>query len=131
MKFIFKPYYFAIFYLLLLIEIAIAVLLKGGFIRHTFGDFLAVILMYCFIKSFIEIKPVIVALVVLIIAFGIEFLQRYNILEVFNLQDNKFAATVFGTSFSYQDLLAYSLGTIFSLIIDLLISKNNIKYELN
>jgi len=131
MKFIFKPYYFAIFYLLLLIEIAIAVLLKGGFIRHTFGDFLAVILMYCFLKSFIEIKPVIVALVVLIIAFGIEFLQRYNILEVFNLQDNKFAATVFGTSFSYKDLLAYSLGAIFSLIIDLLISKNNIKYELN
>lgn len=123
MKTTFKPYYFAIFYTLLLIEIAIALLLKDGFIRHTFGDFLVVILLYCFIKSFIDIKPIPLALIVLLIAFAIEFLQLANILEYFNLRNNKFMATVFGTSFSIQDLVAYTLGAMFAFITDLIINK--------
>lgn len=127
MKTHFKPYYFAVFYTLLLIEIAIALLLKGGFIRHTFGDFLAVILLYCFIKSFIEIKPILLALIVLAFAFVIEFLQLANTLEYLNLRDNKFIATVFGTSFSIQDLIAYTLGAIFSFVIDSIITKKRIK----
>ena len=73
MSYKFQPFYFAVFYTLLLIEIAIALLLKDGFIRHTFGDFLVVILLYCFIKSFINIKPLPLAITVLLIAFAIVF----------------------------------------------------------
>jgi len=129
MKLTFKPYYFAAFYSLLLIEIAIALLLKGGFIRHTFGDFLVVILLYCFIKSFVKIKSYFVALFVLFIAFTIEYLQLYNILEVFDLHNNKLATIIFGTSFSYQDLIAYTLGVCFAITIDLFIIKKRIKHE--
>lgn len=123
----FKPYYFAAFYILILIEIAIALLLKSGFIRHTFGDFLATILLYCFIKSFIKMKSVAVAVIVLVIAYVIEFLQLYNVLVYLNLRDNKFVATVLGTSFSIEDLIAYSLGAITILAIDLLMIKNSTK----
>lgn len=130
MKITFHPYYFAAFYTLLLIEIAIALLLKDGFIRHTFCDFLVVILLYCFIKSFLDIKPIILALIVLLIAFTIEFLQLANILDYLNLKDNKLIATVFGTSFSIQDLIAYTLGAVFSISTDLIINKN-IKNENN
>ncbi|WP_299386759.1 DUF2809 domain-containing protein [uncultured Lacinutrix sp.] len=129
MKTTFQPYYFASFYLLLLIEIAIAIFLKGGFIRHTFGDFLSVILIYCFIKSFLNIKPILVAVLVLAIAFIIEFLQLANILEFLNLRDNRLIATILGTSFSIQDLIAYTLGTIFILITDISINKKSIKNE--
>ena len=127
MKTTFQPYYFAVFYTLLLIEIAIALFLKGGFIRHTFGDFLSVIVLYCLIKSFIDIRPIILAVIVLLIAFAIEFLQLANILEYLNLRDNTFIATVFGTSFSIQDLIAYTLGTVFIMVTDLIISKRTSK----
>ncbi|WP_452223733.1 ribosomal maturation YjgA family protein [Lacinutrix chionoecetis] len=131
MKLTFKPYYFAVFYSLLLIEIAIALFLDDGFIRHTFGDFLVVILLYAFIKSFVTMQSYLVALLVLFIAFVIECLQLYNVLEIFSLQENTFFKTVFGISFSYQDLLAYTLGALFSFIADSLIIKKNSTYEFN
>jgi hypothetical protein len=127
MKTTFQPYYFAVFYSLLLIEIAIALFLKTGFIRHTFGDFLCVILLYCFIKSFIEIKPLLLAVIVILIAFFIEFLQLANILKFLNLRDNKLISTILGTSFSIQDLIAYTLGTVFILLTDILINKKHNK----
>ena len=124
MKTYFQPYYFDAFYILLLTETAIALFLKSGFIRHTFGDFLVVILLYCFIKSFIKTKPIAIALIVLLIAYAIEFLQLYNILDYIGLRDNKFVSIVLGTSFSIEDLIAYSLGVICMVSIDLLIIKN-------
>ena len=80
--------YLIITLLLFLIEALIAIFLKSGFIRHTFGDFLCVILLYCFFKSFIEGHHFKIAISVLILSFSIEFLQLTNYLELFNLQDN-------------------------------------------
>ena len=54
--------------ILFLIETLIAIYLKTGFIRHTFGDFLCVILLYCFFKSFIEGHHFKIAISVLVIA---------------------------------------------------------------
>lgn len=122
----FQPYYFAAFYILLLVEIAIALFLKSGFIRYTVGDFLAVILLYCFIKSFFEIKIIYNAIIVLAIAYIIEFLQLYNFIDYLNLRDNKLIRTILGSSFSIQDLIAYSLGVISIVYIDFKTLKNNI-----
>lgn len=98
--------------LLFLLEALIAVYLKTGFIRHTVGDFLVVILIYCFFKIFIEDNHLIIALSVLAFAFIIEFLQLTNYLELFNLQDNYLAKLILGSSFHISDLVAYTLGII-------------------
>lgn len=119
----FQPYYFAAFYSLLLIEIAIALFLKSGFIRFTVGDFLCVILLYCFIKSFIEAKIIYTAILVLLTSYFIEFAQLFNLLDYLNLRGNRFASLILGTSFSIQDLMAYSLGVICITFIDLKTSK--------
>lgn len=111
--------YFAIFTLLLITEIAIALFLKTGFIRYTFGDFLVVILMYSFFKSFINIKSITLALAVLGIAFLIEFLQLVNMLSWINLQNNHLARLIFGSTFQISDLIAYTLGMLTFLIIDI------------
>ena len=108
----FNKTYFIIFILTFIIEACIAYFLKSGFIRHTFGDFLVVIMLYCLIKSFINIKPIIAALVVLIISFVIEFLQLTLFLEWLNIQDNTFAKTILGSTFNFSDLVAYTLGVI-------------------
>lgn len=114
----FNKNYFIIFLIIFFIEVCIAYFLKTGFIRHTFGDFLAVILLYSLIKSFIIIKPLVATLIVLTISFTIEFLQLTPFLEWMNLQDNVYAKIVLGSTYQFSDLVAYSFGALFILIIE-------------
>lgn len=112
-----KPF-FTLSILLFSSEVCIAAFLTKGFIRHTFGDFLVVILMYCIIRSFMKTKPIYIASTVLIIAFGIEFLQLYNLLEYLNLSDNTLATIILGSTFETSDLVAYTFGIISIYLID-------------
>jgi len=118
MKFQFNKLYFVYFLILLIIEVAIAIFIKEGFIRSTFGDFLVVMLIYCFVNSFIKAKPIYMALVVLIFAYVIEFLQLFQILKTLNLENNKILVTVFGSTFQMSDLIFYTLGVVTILIIE-------------
>lgn len=118
LKFQFNKLYFVYFMILLIIEVAIAVFIKEGFIRSTFGDFLVVMLIYCFVNSIIKAKHIYIALGVLIFAYVIEFLQLFQLLKTLNLQDNKILATVFGNTFQMSDLIFYTLGVLTILIIE-------------
>lgn len=118
LKFQFNKLYFVYFVILLIIEVAIAIFIKEGFIRSSFGDFLVVMLIYCFVNSFIKAKSITIAIGVLIFAFIIEFLQLFQILKSLNLQNNKILATVFGNTFQMSDLIFYTLGVITILIIE-------------
>ena len=118
MNFKFNLFNFLLFLLLFVIEIVIAIYLKQGFIRHTFGDFLVVIMLYYFIKSFIKTKSIYIALVVLIFVYCVEFLQLLNILDYLNLRQNTLATLILGSHFSVQDLIAYTLGVISIYIIN-------------
>jgi len=115
--------YLALTLVLFAIEALIAIYLKTGFIRHTFGDFLVVILLYCFFKSSIKGHPFKIALTVLLIAFIVEFLQLTNYLEYFNLHDNYLATLILGSTFQISDLVAYTLGIITVIIIEYKIYK--------
>lgn len=118
MKLTFNKKYFIAFLLLFLTEVAIAYFLKSGFIRHTVGDFLVVILMYCFLRSFVKMNPFILAGITLSIAYFIEFLQMTTFLEVLGWEHNRWANLIFGNSFSVQDLVAYTLGVAVVYYID-------------
>lgn len=118
MKLKFNIYYFVVFIVLFAIETLIAIYLKEGFIRHTFGDYLVVILLYCFFKSIIKDKWFQVALAVLVFSYLIEFLQLTKLLEVLNLQDNTMGRIVLGSTFSISDLIAYTFGIITILIFE-------------
>jgi len=110
--------YLGIALVLLIVEIGIAVFLTSGFIRHTFGDYLVVILVYAVIRGFTNSNIKAAALVSLSIAFGVELLQLTPILEILHLQQHTLARVVFGTHFSFSDLAAYSLGIASVLIIE-------------
>lgn len=118
MKIQFNINYFIGFLTLLLAEALIASYLSEGFIRFTFGDFLVVILIYCFIKSFLNIKPTPTAIGVLIFAFAVEFSQLFNLIELFNLQNNQIARLILGSTFQIGDLVSYTLGVITIIIIE-------------
>ena len=108
--FAFNKKYFLLFLIVFATEVLIALYVEDDFVRPYLGDVLVVILMYCFVKSFLEIKVEIAALLVLLFAFFIEFCQYLNIVEHLNLRDNAIARTVLGTSFSWLDMLTYFIG---------------------
>ena len=112
----FNPNYFISFMLLLIIELFITQ--TTGFLRHTFGDFLATIGMYCFIKSFYNIAPFKLGIGVLLFSFMIEFLQAASFLKFIQLDNNTTANILLGNTFSYNDLIAYTIGVLCIIIID-------------
>ena len=104
--------------LILLVFTELLITQTTGFIRHTFGDFLAAIGVYCFVKSFFNIAPIKLGIGVLVFSFIVEFLQLTSFLEITGLSQNRAASIMFGSTFSYGDLLAYTLGVITIVFID-------------
>ncbi|GAA3610746.1 DUF2809 domain-containing protein [Flavivirga amylovorans] len=119
----FNKTYLIITLIIFTIEVLIATYLKYGFIRYTFGDYLVVILLYCFIKSFFKAAPIIVAIPVLIFSYIIELLQLINILDMLNLNNDYLLKLILGSTFHTSDLIAYTLGIISVLIIEYGITK--------
>ncbi|MGG6230925.1 DUF2809 domain-containing protein [Tenacibaculum sp. SDUM215027] len=112
----FQSKYFLAFIFLLILEILIAQ--TSGFIRHTFGDFLVVILLFYFVKSFCIFSNKTIGLSVLLFAYIVEFLQLTPLLSLLSLENNRMAVIIFGATFSIGDLVAYTLGVIIVLLIE-------------
>ncbi|HPW98047.1 MAG TPA: DUF2809 domain-containing protein [Flavobacterium sp.] len=106
----FNQNYFIAFSLLLFTEIFIALYVNDSFIRPYFGDYLVVILIYCFVMSILVFSKWKTAFYVLFFAFVVEFLQYLDCIKELGLQNNKFAKIIIGTSFSWHDVLCYILG---------------------
>lgn len=102
--------YFLGFIILLVIEILIAKYVQDDFIRPYLGDFLVVILIYCFLMAVSNISIAKGLLIVLLFSFAVEFFQLINIVKVLQYQPPKIIMIVLGSSFSAWDLLAYVLG---------------------
>ena len=98
--------------ILFAIEVFIAIVIPNdSFIRHSFGDFLVVILLYCLVKSFVIIDNKLLAIGVWLFSFVIEFAQYFHLVDILEIH-NKIVRIVIGTSFSVSDLLMYTLGCI-------------------
>lgn len=110
MKFGFKKNYLMLFSLLFVIEVFIALFVNDNFILPYLGDYLVVILIYCFVMNFVNRDKYKIAFGVLIFAFAVEFLQYIDFITIVGLQNNKLAQTVIGTSFSFEDGLLYFLA---------------------
>ena len=96
--------------ILFAIEVFIAIVIPSdSFIRHSFGDFLVVILLYCLVKSFVIVDNKSLAIGVWLFSFAVEFAQYFHLVDILEIH-NKIVRTVIGTSFSMSDLLMYTLG---------------------
>ena len=120
----FQKKYFFLTLALLVIEILIAVFVKDAIIRPYIGDFLVVILIYCFFKSFLNIPVLPLAISVLLFAYLIEILQYFKLIELLGLQDYKIIRIILGSSFSWLDMLAYTMGVIVVVIEEKKLKRN-------
>ena len=96
--------------ILFVTEVLIAAFLDDRIIRPYVGDVLVVILIYCFIRSFLNTPVVPTAIATLIFAYIIEVLQYIRLVTRLGLEENTLARTVMGTSFEWVDMVAYTLG---------------------
>jgi hypothetical protein len=123
----FEPVYFILAVILFVVEVLIALFVHDHFIRPYVGDVLVVILIYCFVKSFLNTPVLPTALSVLIFSFLIEGLQFVNIVERLGLRDSVILSTVIGTSFAWIDVIAYIAGIATVLFIEKVILNRNSK----
>jgi uncharacterized protein DUF2809 len=112
--------YFGLAVLLFGIEVLIALFVKDRIIRPYVGDVLVVMLIYCFVKSFLQLPVVATAIGVLLFAYGIEALQFFNFIEMIGLENCEIARVVLGHSYEFVDLLAYTLGILLVLSVEFL-----------
>ncbi|PTB96161.1 DUF2809 domain-containing protein [Marivirga lumbricoides] len=114
----FNKYYFLLTVILFITEVLIALYVHDNFVRPYLGDVLVVILIYTFIKSFLDLAVLPVALFVLALSFTIEILQFFKIVELLGLGDSRIARIVIGTSFAWIDLVAYTAGIVIVLLVE-------------
>jgi hypothetical protein len=114
----FNVTYFSFTIALFVIELLIAFYMHDTIIRPYGGDFLVVIFMYCFVKSFINAPCFLTAAWVLMFAYAVEVSQYFHLVNALGLQHSKTAKILLGTSFSFFDLGMYTLGMLVVLFVE-------------
>lgn len=120
----FNKTYFTFTVLLFLVETLIALFVHDQLIRPYFGDVLIVILIYCFLKSFLNFSVWTTAIIVFCFSFFVEFTQYLDLIGKLGLEHSEIAKAILGNSFSYLDLFAYTTGILVVLIFEKIYSKN-------
>jgi hypothetical protein len=120
-RFKFRSGYFLLTILVLIIEILIAVYAHDELVRPYLGDFLVVILIYCLVKSFLNISIGRAAISVLIFSYVVETLQYFQLVKWLHLEESTLARTIIGTHFTWIDIWMYTLGIAFVLLSEFLV----------
>lgn len=102
---------FITFLLILGIEIFIGIYIDDSFIRPFFGDFLVIFLLYYLVRSFIKIRSSHLIIFVVLFAYGVEIAQYFNIADLLHIK-NKVLRVIVGTTFSWEDISAYTLAGV-------------------
>ena len=103
--------------IILVIEIYIAIFIKGGFIRHYIGDVLATAMLYAFGRAVFRVAPINLAICVFVISLFIEALQYLKILEILGVKSS-ILRIIFGGTFDWTDIICYLAGCILAFLFE-------------
>lgn len=102
--------YFLATFLLIGIEVCIALFVDDNFVRPYIGDVLVVIPIYTLIRVFVPDKLKLLPLYIFIFAVGVEILQYFQIVHRLGLENNTFMRVLIGSVFDIKDILCYGIG---------------------
>jgi hypothetical protein len=124
--FIFNFKYLILTITLFLTELVIALFVKDTLIRPFVGDVLAVLLIYCFLRIFLQITYWKVALGTLLFACLIEILQFFDYVKLLGLEQNRVLSVALGRTFELMDFAAYFTGFLIILLCEKILHKQNL-----
>jgi len=87
-------------------------------IRGFIGDVIVIILLYAFIKSFVDVNTKKISIFLFFLSWFIEISQYFKFIEFLGLSNYKIARVVLGTTFDSKDLIAYTIGVIVIYLFD-------------
>jgi len=117
-----RKYLFA-FLALFIIIVLIALYGTSGFIRYHFGDILIVILIYCFIKSFVRNRMKWLPLAIFIFSVLVEIGQYFHLVERLGLAHISIARVAIGMTFDPWDIVMYFIGCVLLYLYELFLSE--------
>ena len=109
--------------LILAVEIYIAVCVNGGFVRHSLGDVLAVILLYVLARAIFSVTPSNLALKIFAFAVALELAQYFGAVQILGIE-SKILKVMIGGTFDLTDLLCYAVGCVLAGVYEKFESKN-------
>ena len=104
--------YLGLTFVLLAVEVLIALFVHDKFVRAYIGDVLVTILICSFLRIFIPKGVKLLPLYVFIFAAGVEVLQYFRIVELLGLSDNRFFSILIGSVFDVKDVVCYGIGCV-------------------
>jgi len=117
--------YLAVFALILLIEVLIALFVNDSFIRPYGGDVLVTVLICALVRVIFPDRIKLLPLYVCIFAFAVEVGQYFDYVKLLGLEGNAFLSVLMGRSFSLADMLCYALGCVAFGLCERSVLKNN------
>ncbi len=110
MTFHFDKKYFLLTVIIFVTEVLIALFVDDKLVRPFVGDALVVVLIYCFLRIFLNVNYLKLAAGVLLFAFTIETLQYFDYVKLLGLENNKILSVALGRTFERLDFAAYFAG---------------------
>jgi len=104
--------YAALFLLLLMGEICIALFVHDGFVRPYLGDVLVTVLICAFCRVFFPRGVRMLPVYVFLFAAAVEIGQYFDLLQLLGLAGSRFFSVLLGATFSVWDLVCYAAGCL-------------------
>jgi hypothetical protein len=121
----FNVKYFLLAAILLVVEICIALFVTDSIVRPFVGDALVVILIYCFLRIFLNVAYWKAAFGVFVFACLIEILQYFDYVVRLGLENNRALSVMLGRTFELMDFVAYLAGFLSIILIEKILEPND------
>ena len=115
--------YFLIFCSLMAVEVCIALFVHDSFIRPYVGDMLVTLLLCCMARVLIPDRVRLLPLYVFLFAACVEIGQYFDVVALMGLEDNRLISIALGRTFSWLDLVCYTVGCVVASGLDAIIGR--------
>lgn len=100
------------FFVLLIIEVLIALFVHDTLIRPYIGDLLVVVVLYMGIRILTPDRFRFLPLYIFLFAVLVELFQLFNLIQFLKVENNAFLRVLIGSVFDVKDILCYGIGCI-------------------
>lgn len=109
----------------LVAEIYIALFVRDTIVRPFVGDVLVIILIYCFLRTVLNITYWKAAVGVLLFACVIEILQYFDYVRLLHMESNRVLSIMMGRTFEWSDFAAYLTGFLIIILTEKFFSRTS------